>query len=104
MKEGRVINNKASRFQSSNARKFNMYCHVRLSSRRYLTALNQLKQSPDQTRNSNLPQTKQYETLLFSPFLVAVTLITIVTVKTHPTMGKGGRWVKARSRSFPWKA
>ena len=38
--------------------------------------------------NSNLPQTKHYETL-FSPFLVAVTSITIVTVKPHPTMAKG---------------
>ena len=54
MKEGRVINNKASRFQSSNVRKFNMYCHIRLSSRRCLTAFNQLKQSPDQTRKFKL--------------------------------------------------
>ena len=37
-------------------------------------------------------------------FLVAVTLITIVTVKPHHTMGKGGRWVQALSPWFPWKA
>ena len=42
---------------------------------------------------------KHYETLL-SPFLVAVTLITIVTVKLHPTMAKGARWVQARSPSL----
>ena len=42
---------------------------------------------------------KNYETLL-SPFLVAVTLITIVTVKLHRTMAKGTRWVQARSPSL----
>ena len=42
---------------------------------------------------------KHYETL-FSPFLVAVTLITVVTVKLHRTMAKGERWVQARSPSL----
>ena len=62
---------------------------------RHLLLIN-LNKAQIKQENSNLPQTKHYETF-FSPFLVAVTLITIVTVKPHPTMGKGGRWVKARS-------
>ena len=66
MKEGRVINNKASRFQSSNARKFNMYCHIRLSYRRCLTALNQLKQSPDQTRKFQLAENETLYNIVFT--------------------------------------
>ena len=57
MKEGRMINNKASRFQSSNARNFFKFDIIKICIVTYgyhlgdvLTALNQLKQSPDHTR------------------------------------------------------
>ena len=47
-------------------------------------------------KNSNLPQMERLRNN-FSPLLVAVASITIVRVKPHPTMAKGGRWVQALS-------
>ena len=77
----------------------NTCCHIRLSTRRRLIALNQLKQSPDQTRKFKLAANETLWNIVFA-LPGSSNLITVVTVKLHRTMAKGERWVQARSPSL----
>lgn len=94
LKRKQVLNNMASFFPVTfNARKYNPLSNIVFILRRGLTALKINRAQIRQNKKSSLPQMKHYAKEKPACFLVAVTLITIIQVKSHPTMAKKGNRV-----------